>query len=177
MRQVKYNTRVQKVQFEKELHKLCGALTTHVRFRTRSIDDVDGRVEDTLLAAYEAYPNFRGDSCFKTWLFRIADHQIARYYRQNERQNKTFCPYIDINRCASNQPSPEKQHETDCDIRVMKQAISRLTEDQQQVLIWHEIDGWDHAEIARRLDMNKQAVRKTLSRARECLRRRLKKAE
>ncbi len=76
----KVTTTAQQQHFTKAINACQRSLLKYITYHVRSPDDVDGRVEDTLLEAYKAYADFRGDNCFKTWLYHIADHQIAKYY-------------------------------------------------------------------------------------------------
>lgn len=164
-------TKTKKQRFANEIKACQEALLNYIAYHVRSLDDVDGRVDDTLLAAYEAYPDFQEDSRFKTWLYHIADHQIALYYRQQAAQIECLRTHDDVYELAlaSNQPGPDKQYELEIEIKSVMRAIGKLSCNQQCVLEWHALDGLSHAEIGRRLCMNKQAVRKILSRARKCL--------
>ena len=172
-------TRAKKRRFVKHIKACENALLIYINYHVKSLDDVDGRVVDTLLAAYKAYPKFRWDSSFKTWLYHIADCQIANYYRQQARLIENMRTNHDVYELGlvSNQPGPDKQYELDSELELVMRAIGSLSLDQRCVLEWHAIDGLSHADIGRRLHMNKRAVRKTLSRARKCLRNCLAKTQ
>lgn len=164
-------TAAQKQQFEEETKACYWYLLSYIAHRVRTPNDVDGRMDDTLMAAYESYPNFRGDSSFKTWLYSIADNQISNYYRQTAVQIEYLAANKDAyySELASDQPNPAEQHEIDLELKAVIRAISKLSKNQQRAILWHVVDGLDHAEIGQRLGLSKRGARVVLCRARKKL--------
>jgi len=150
-------------QFMAALSPQLQALRCYIAGQVRNIADVDGRVQDTIVEALKSFTSFRGDSCFRTWLFAIAKHQIAHYYRNPV--NNIEC--LPLNDDILSPGFPEE----DCCYRALREqelldAISALPDRYQEVLELHAIESLDHAEIGRQLNMTENAVNALLARAR-----------
>lgn len=57
-------------------------LRGYLRGRLPSADDAEEVLQDVFLSAFDSLPLFRGKSSVKTWLFSIARHEVADYYRK-----------------------------------------------------------------------------------------------
>ena len=56
-------------------HKIFGLISRYVR----DADEVQDVAQEAFIKAYKALPNFRGDSAFYTWLYRIAINTAKNY--------------------------------------------------------------------------------------------------
>jgi RNA polymerase sigma factor (sigma-70 family) len=149
---------------------LAGYIVKYIK----SPDDVNVLIQDTLLAALQAYPYFNAHSSLKTWLIGIAKHQIARFYRQKNHATRYFvqCENIAVN--AGNQEDEEYQAARN---EELFEHFSSLPKADQQILYWHAMDGLQHAEIGQKLGISERAVNMRISRARGALRRVCEKSE
>jgi RNA polymerase sigma-70 factor (ECF subfamily) len=59
-------------------HKLLGLVQTKVQ----NPKDAEELVQDTFVSCLKHLPLFRGESSIWTWMVRIAQHEIADYYRK-----------------------------------------------------------------------------------------------
>ncbi len=66
-------------------------------------------------------------------------------------------------------PSSEKQFETQEAVSIVEQLMMKLPEKQRLIVQLRDIEGYEFKEIAEILDMNENAVRTALSRARKTL--------
>src|SRR5260370_29945485 len=47
--------------------------------RTEMVEDL---MQETLIAAWQSLPNFRGDGSLRSWVLGIARHKVEDYYRR-----------------------------------------------------------------------------------------------
>lgn len=162
----------QTTSFEDEVAANIGVLSRYIICHVKKAADVDGRVQDKLLAAFHAYPDFNGDSSFSTWLIGIAKRQIALYYRQAS--NNTECLSYDENIASNDNILEDKCYQT---IKNQEQiaSISALSSQYQQILYWHALDGLSHVEIGKKLNITENAVNMRLQRVRGMLCKKMQK--
>lgn len=132
-----------------------------------SPDEVNDRVQDSLLEALQAYPEYKGDSTLKTWLIGITKHQIAHYYRLADNAPEHHCPNESINTDYLNQEDEEYQATRR---QELLQGLFSLSKAYYQLLYWHAVEGLRHAEIGKKLGISEGAVNMRISRARAALR-------
>jgi RNA polymerase sigma-70 factor (ECF subfamily) len=110
--------------------------------------DADDIAQDTFIKAYQALGDFRGDSSFYTWLYRIAvnlslnavrKHQLVGYIRQSELLSHLL-PVSD------NQSSEVEYQETE---QRLQRAIDGLPEKQKAVFVLRFVDGMHYEDISR----------------------------
>ncbi|WP_269901540.1 RNA polymerase sigma factor RpoE [Paenalcaligenes faecalis] len=150
-----------------------------MRLLARMINDpaeVEDVAQETFIKAYRALPQFRGDSQFYTWLYRIAinsarNWQAARHRRpllMNEYENEdgeTFSPadtLTDIN-------TPESELVSRQVADAVKAAIDALPADLRNAILLREIEGLSYEEIAETMDCPIGTVRSRIFRAREAI--------
>lgn len=71
--------------FERLVAPHLGALRSYLHRMSGSPDDAEDLVQDALLKAFEQLAGFRGDSSFKTWLFRIGSNAAIDHLRGRRR--------------------------------------------------------------------------------------------
>lgn len=156
-----------------------------MRLLARMISDpaeVEDVAQETFIKAYRALPQFRGDSNFYTWLYRIAinsarNWQAARARRPmlaNEYENEegeTFSSLdtlTDIN-------TPESVLVSRQVANTVRQAIDELAPELRTAIVLREIEGLSYEEIAKAMDCPIGTVRSRIFRARETIAEQLKK--
>ena len=145
----------------------------------RHEEDAAEALQDAFLSAYRGLKNFKVESTFSTWLYRIATNASLMKYRkrreghvsleqsQNTDENAEMLQIPDW----STQPLKEL---LDSETReVMDEGIQRLPEELRTVFILRDIEDLSNAEVAQILDLTVAAVKSRLHRARIALRDRL----
>lgn len=133
--------------------------------------------QDVFIKAFRAIPNFRGDSSFRTWIYRIAINlcisqrrkyainTVSRAFSINASLS-TKQGEIEIEPVSQASKDPVQiliQKETMIEI---EKAIQSLAEDFRAVILLREIEGLSYEEIAEILEIPKGTVRSRLHRAR-----------
>lgn len=131
--------------------------------------------QEAFIKAYRALPNFRGDSAFYTWLYRIAINTSKNHLTASSRRP----PMSDVDAMdATNYyDAPElKEFETPEDSlmcvqleQAIQQAIDDLPEDTATAIKLREFEGMSYEEIAEAMDCPIGTVRSRIFRAREAI--------
>ena len=132
-------------------------------------EDAADAAQEAFLHAYQALPNFKGDSEFFTWLYRIAFN--AAVSQKRKRRPVGRLEYggeggaAEPPDPASIDPPPpavERQEE----VAVLTAALARLSPDHRAVLVLKDIDGLMYEEIAVVVGVPVGTVRSRIHRAR-----------
>jgi RNA polymerase sigma-70 factor (ECF subfamily) len=152
--------------------RLLARLQIESRFRGKF--DASDVVQQTLLEACRAFPQFRGQTEpeLMAWLRQILAHVLAheiRRYRGTQRRDLAREMSLEQSLAESSQrlgaaladagPSPSQQaaqHEQEL---LLAAVLDRLPEEYRTVIILRNLEGLSHEEIARRMGRSTSAVR------------------
>lgn len=139
-------------------------------------------VSEVFLAAYKAYHRFRGESDVYSWLYRIAINRTLNRIKRKSRIVSLDNPLGKDKRgedifheVVSSRDGPEGLQERKEVIEAVRQAIARLPSKYREVIVLREIENLSYEEIAATLEISTETVGVRLYRAREKLRRLIKK--
>ncbi len=129
--------------------------------------------QEALVRAWKALPNFRGDSAFSTWLYRITVNVAWTRKRQAARRSARSLDEIgDI--VEADSIGPEQAGEA-ADLRGrIRRALDQLPAGQRTLVVLKDVEGWTHGEIADTLGISVSAAKVRLHRAHMKLRTLLK---
>jgi len=151
-------------------HKVIKLISRYVRDQSE-VHDV---AQEAFIKAYRALANFRGESAFYTWLYRIAINSAKNYLLSRGRQpvyTESEVTYDDDDFSPISQQAdtdtPENILLGDEVKNVVAQAIDHLPEDLRTAIILRELEGMSYDEIAQTMDCPVGTVRSRLFRARE----------
>ncbi|WP_448509200.1 RNA polymerase sigma factor RpoE [Immundisolibacter sp.] len=131
--------------------------------------------QEAFIKAYRALPNFRGDSAFYTWLYRIAvnsakNHLVARSRRPpSDDVDITDGDVEDAGAVVADLATPESYAARDQLQAALGRALAELPEDLRTALTLCEMEGLSYDDIARVLDCPIGTVRSRIFRARRAL--------
>jgi len=143
--------------------------------------DAEDVAQEAFIKAYRALPQFRGDSAFYTWLYRIAintaknalvsrDRSPIDYELDLQNPNESY----DMHARLKDSETPEALVLTDEIRATVNSAIEALPEDLRTAIVLREIDGLSYEEIAAAMECPVGTVRSRIFRAREAIDRRLR---
>ncbi|AFT67107.1 MAG: RNA polymerase sigma factor RpoE [Cycloclasticus pugetii] len=131
--------------------------------------------QEAFIKTYKALPNFRGDSAFYTWLYRIAVNTAKNHLVSRARKSSDHT--VDVND-AENFEGAFQLKEGDTpehlllseEIRsTIQQAINDLPDELRNAISYRELDGMSYEEIAQKMKCPVGTVRSRIFRAREAV--------
>ena len=135
--------------------------------------------QEAFIKAYRALPNFRGDSAFYTWLYRIAINTAKNYLvAQKRRPPKTDIDIHDAEQYANHDDlkeyeTPEGMMQKSEVERIVVETMQKLPEDLRTAITLRELEGLSYDEIAEAMGCPVGTVRSRIFRAREAIQKQL----
>jgi RNA polymerase sigma-70 factor, ECF subfamily len=120
--------------------------------------------QETFVRVHQRLGQFRGDSAFGTWLHAIA---VSVSLNGLRRRRRTQEREVDLDEMELGYTPPQSGGEVR---ERLRQAIDGLPEIYRTVFLMHDLEGFNHQEIAAALDMAEGTSKARLSRARAKLR-------
>lgn len=128
------------------------------------VDYVDDISQDVFISVYHKLKEFRFESKFTTWLYRITVNKCRDYLRK-KRVRSIFVGMKEIDYDRGT-----KSNTDNIDIpNLVRKAIAKLPEKLKTPLVLRDIDGFSYQEIADKLECEVGTVKSRIFRARESL--------
>ena len=135
-------------------------------------------VQDVFVRVWEKLDSFRGECAFCTWLHRVAVNVALESERKGRRRSLRVQIAADlrlVNGTADERAPDAAATATDHGLVLdLERAIARLSPGTRAVFVLHDVEGFQHAEIAERLGIAEGTSKAHLFRARRLLREMLK---
>jgi RNA polymerase sigma-70 factor, ECF subfamily len=158
-------------------HKLVKLVMRYVR-NPAEAEDI---AQEAFIKAYRALPQFRGDSAFYTWLYRIAintaknavvsrDRNPVEYDLDRSNTDESY----DMQGRMKDSETPEGLVLTDEIRTTVNAAIDSLPDDLRTAIVLRELEGLSYEEIAAAMACPVGTVRSRIFRARETIDQRLR---
>lgn len=131
--------------------------------------------QEAFVKAYRALGNFRGDSAFYTWLYRIAVNTAKNYLVSRNRRPPSFdvdaddAEFYDGDHGLKSLESPERMLLRDEIEQTVRDSIGKLPEDLRVALTLREYEGMSYEDIANVMQCPVGTVRSRIFRAREAV--------
>ena len=138
-------------------------------------NDVQDVSQETFIKAYRAIPNFRGESAFYTWLYRIAVNTAKNHLVSKSRRPPNIDVDIDDGEFQNNSAvlrdneSPQASLATSQMEQVIFRSIENLPSELRIAVTLREFDGLSYEEIAKIMNCPVGTVRSRIFRAREAI--------
>ena len=152
-------------------HKIIQLVNRYVKDPSEAQDVA----QEAFLKAYRALGNFRGESAFYTWLYRIAINTAKNYLMSRSR--RSVDTQVDLQDAEEIEKAPQLQgidtpesHLLNEEIvDTIKSAIAKLPEEMRIAIMLREFEGMSYEEIAEAMDCPVGTVRSRIFRAREAI--------
>jgi RNA polymerase sigma factor (sigma-70 family) len=131
--------------------------------------------QEAFIKAYTGLKNFRAESRFSVWLYRLTYNLSIDLIRKNQRTQVTALTYIDDNGDYADFEIPDFRYapESETEKRELREAISKaideLPDKHREILIMREFSAMSYEDIAVTLGVSDGTVKSRLSRARQGL--------
>ena len=166
------------VKYQRRIERLIARMV-------RDVDLVQDIAQESFIRAYRALPQFRGDSAFYTWLYRIAVNTAKKALVDLKRdplviESARAGLHDDADETSrterelSNGETPESLLSSKEVALAVNSAIESLSEDLRQAITLREIEGLSYEDIADVMNCPIGTVRSRIFRAREAIALRLR---
>jgi RNA polymerase sigma-70 factor, ECF subfamily len=165
------------VKYQRRVQRLIGRMV-------RDVDLVDDIAQESFIRAYRALPQFRGDSAFYTWLYRIAVNTAKKMLMDMKRDplvlesSRSLGEDGEETSRAENEltdgETPEALLASKEVAATVNAAIEALSDDLRQAITLREIEGLSYEEIADVMNCPIGTVRSRIFRARDAIATRLR---
>jgi RNA polymerase sigma-70 factor (ECF subfamily) len=136
-------------------------------FKVNSQEIAQDLTSETFLKSWESFKNGNKIENIQAFLYKTARNLVIDFYREKGKVQIVSAenPFI---------PDPsqnlEEKARLSSDLDQIRQALTNLREDYQNVIIWHYLDDLPISEISQMLDRTEDATRVLLHRALNALR-------
>ena len=157
------------VKYQRKLGRLLSRMV-------RDPGEVEDVTQEAFIKAYRALPNFRGESAFYTWLYRIAINTAKNYLVSMGRRAPTTTEFdnedaesFDDAEALRDTATPENELLGREIADTVNRAVEALPEDLRTAITLREIEGLSYEEIAGVMNCPIGTVRSRIFRAREAI--------
>lgn len=121
-------------------------------------------MQDVFVRAWKNLGKFRGESAFSSWLHRLAVNAMLENARSDKRRIARVLPMEDTSQIGAFSPGDSP------DLRIdLERAIARLPAGARTAFVLHDIEGYQHKEIAAQLGVAVGTVKAQVHRAHKLL--------
>ncbi|GIU08991.1 RNA polymerase sigma factor RpoE [Shewanella glacialipiscicola] len=151
--------------------KVISLISRYVRNQA----DVADVAQEAFIKAYRALPNFRGESAFYTWLYRIAVNTAKNYLVSQGRRTPANdvdvedAEYYEGSDALKEFASPERLMLSDEIKKVIFDTLETLPDELRMAISLRELDGMSYEDIAIVMECPVGTVRSRIFRAREAI--------
>ncbi len=142
----------------------------------RDASEVEDVAQEAFIKAYRALPNFRGDSAFYTWLYRIGINTAKNYLVAMGRRAPTSTSMdaeeaedLGESELLQDVNTPENQMMSRQVAETVNQTLGKLPEELRTAITLREMEGLSYEEIATIMNCPIGTVRSRIFRAREAI--------
>jgi RNA polymerase sigma-70 factor (ECF subfamily) len=109
-----------------------------------SPEDGEDLLQEIFLQAHRKIASFKGDAAIGTWLYRLAVNHCLDYVRSRRAKMSKLTETLD----AESSFEPIARRETPIARLDLERAIERLPEGCREAFVLHDVEGFDHKEVA-----------------------------
>ena len=145
-----------------------------VKSKVLSREDAMDVSQEVFIKLWRSLPNWRGDCKFATWVYKVSINASLDFLRRAPEDTESLSGRPDDD--GEERPleiaddsissSPENSLEQNETARTVRRAIAKLPEDQRQIVVLRDIDGYTYDEIAEMLSLGLGTVKSRINRAR-----------
>ena len=139
-------------------------------------DDANELAQEVFIKAFRSIKNFKGDSLFSTWIYKITANVCLDELRKRKNKNIVSLDQdIELNdgdvkrQISDNAPSPDMEVESKEIKTIVNESIQQLPDDYKSVIILRDIQGFSYDEISKIVNCPEGTVKSRLNRARQAL--------
>ena len=147
--------------YHRRVYSLCLRMT-------HDIADAEDLTQEVFVQLFRTVGSFRGDSAFTTWLHRLTVNHVLMHFRKHKRRLRSE-PLTENGEIPA--PHAVDSKPTNIVDRILlSEIMAKLPDGYREAVILHDIQGFEHKEIARRKGRTEGTSKSQLHKARATLR-------
>jgi RNA polymerase sigma-70 factor (ECF subfamily) len=141
----------------------------------RNQSDAMDVLQECFIKIFRNLKNFKGDSRFDTWVYRIMVNTCKDFLRKNEKTHRNEIYFISnddeeyVREIPSGEPSPEERLSRQETIEELLECMEQLPFDHKEVIVLRDIQNLSYDEISEILSTSLGTVKSRINRARSNL--------
>ena len=149
-------------RYHRRTYSLCLRMTS-------SQTEAEDLTQEVFIQLFRKIGSFRGDSAFSTWLHRLTVNQVLMHFRRRSVKNERTSEDGEMpEQMVRGTSDPNKMAVVD---RIaLKNAIAELPNGYRNVFMLHDVEGFEHEEVARIMGISVGTSKSQLHKARLKLR-------
>ncbi|HEV7700899.1 MAG TPA: sigma-70 family RNA polymerase sigma factor [Pyrinomonadaceae bacterium] len=149
-------------KYHRRTYSLCLRMTANQT-------EAEDLTQEVFIQLFRKIGSFRGDSAFSTWLHRLTVNQVLMHFRRRSVKNEKTTEEGDMpEQAVTGSANPNRMAVVD---RIaLKNAIRQLPNGYRRVFILHDVEGFEHEEVARLMGISVGTSKSQLHKARLKLR-------
>jgi len=149
-------------KYHRRTYSLCLRMTS-------SQTEAEDLTQEVFIQLFRKVGSFRGDSAFSTWLHRLTVNQVLMHFRRRSVKNEKVSDDGEMpEQTVHGTANPNKMPVVD---RIaLKKAIGELPNGYRNVFVLHDVEGYEHEEVARMMGISVGTSKSQLHKARLKLR-------
>lgn len=136
---------------------------------TGSHFDAEDLLQESFVLAFKNIAGFRGDSSFSTWLYRITVNVVVDFLRKRH-PRLIMAAGEPLEHEIAIHPIRDRGRDWTLERLRLEHAIARLPPGYRSVLVLHDVEGYNHEEIAQCVGTSTGTSKSQLHKARKRLR-------
>jgi len=157
--------------FLKLVNRHKGIVYKASRIYADSVEDREDLQQEILIQLWKSYQNFKGNSEFSTWMYRVAINTAITYLKKEKQRsgNHTEVPHHFEVQQEDYNPAKDRQ------LEIFYNAVQELNP-LEKAVIFYFMEGMSHKEIGNNLGLSEGNARVKLSRTKEKIQQIIKKS-
>jgi RNA polymerase sigma-70 factor (ECF subfamily) len=139
---------------------------------TRNVAEAEDISQDVFVSLPRALASFRGEAALSTWIHRVTVNRVLMHFRKAavryEQTTEDGAPPLEKFEAGAEEPGRRS-----ADRVALEQAVVRLPPGYRAVFVLHDVEGYEHEEVARMCGISPGTSKSQLHKARMRLRRML----
>lgn len=136
---------------------------------TNNVTEAEDLTQEAFIQLFRKVGSFRGDSAFTTWFHRLTVNQVLMHFRKRSFKNEKTTEDGELPEIVK--VNTKSQSQTPILNRMdLKKAITELPPGYRSVFILHDVEGFEHSEVAEMMGISIGTSKSQLHKARLKLR-------
>lgn len=128
---------------------------------TGSRADGEDLLQEIFLLVHRKLESFKGDSALGTWIYRLASNCCVDFLRSRQHRERQATDELDETIAPARRPGGLRVDQMD-----LERAIERLPAGYRAAFVLHDVEGFEHAEVARLLGIAEGTSKSQVHKAR-----------